>query len=66
MVEVAIWVLIWANWDYGGYVTKVDDFASQEACVAFARDVQSRRKVRGTPYCIQAKVLRAAAQKGGA
>lgn len=64
MAEVVLWVLIWANWDYGGFVTKVEEFGSQEACAAFARDVQSRRKVIGTPYCVKGKVLRAQAQEG--
>lgn len=63
MVEVLLWVLIWTNSDYSGFVTRVDDFASQEACQVFARDLQKRSYTKGTPHCMQAKVLRAA-EKG--
>ena len=63
MVEVVLWVLILVNSGYSGFVTKVDDFASQETCLALAKDLQKRRNTKGTPYCIQGKVMRVSIPK---
>jgi hypothetical protein len=60
MLEATIWVLLWVGSSYGGFVTKVDEFQTKDACVQFARDIQSRHGkdgvyIEGNPICVQRK-----------
>lgn len=69
MIEITLWFLMATSTSYGGYVTKLDEFLTAEACKEAANQMYEWPK-SGPLRCVQMKVARpksfaAQAKQGG-
>lgn len=63
MIEITLWFLMATSTGYGGYVTKVDEFLTENSCKAAANKMWEWR-LNGPLRCVEMTVARpkAAAQ----